>query len=160
MITDFNNENPTFAASAGGNLPTLGKFIDMDFHQPEAAALFAALALANTNNPPPDQGKPQAAKQLQIQLDNKSVINDANWTLDLQTSVYNFPKADYDILQAINYKITQAQIHPNIQWVKGHQDDYIAPEDLMDEAVANYYANKICDLMHRHPNNQVHWFPE
>jgi hypothetical protein len=34
------------------------------------------------------------------------------------------------------------------------------PEDLTDEAVANHYANKICDLMHHHPNNQVGRFPE
>jgi hypothetical protein len=30
----------------------------------------------------------------------------------------------------------------------------------MDEAVANYYANKICNLMHQYPDNQVGRFLE
>jgi hypothetical protein len=30
----------------------------------------------------------------------------------------------------------------------------------MDEAVTNYYADKICDLMHQYPNNQVGQFLE
>jgi hypothetical protein len=32
IITDLDNGNPTFAASAGGKLPTLAKFVDMDSH--------------------------------------------------------------------------------------------------------------------------------
>jgi hypothetical protein len=87
------------------------------------------------------------------------VIDDLEWTFDLQTSVYDFLKSDYDILQAINHEIAQAPIRPNIRWVKGHQDDHTAPEDLTNEAVANYYADKICDLMHQYPDNQVGRFP-
>jgi hypothetical protein len=65
IIIDLDNENPTFAASAGGKLPSLAKFIDMDSHQPEAAALFASLVLTCTllkEYPPSDQSKPQATQ--------------------------------------------------------------------------------------------------
>ena len=65
IIIDLDNENPTFAASAGGKLPSLAKFIDMDSHQPEAAALFASLVLTHTllkEYPPSDQSKPQATQ--------------------------------------------------------------------------------------------------
>jgi hypothetical protein len=57
----------------------------------------------------------------------------------MHTLVYDFLKADYDILQAINYEIAQS-IPTLLQWVTGHQDDHTAPEDLTDEASANYYA--------------------
>jgi hypothetical protein len=32
IIIDLDNENPTFAASTGGKLPSFAKFIDMDSH--------------------------------------------------------------------------------------------------------------------------------
>jgi hypothetical protein len=110
----------------------------MDSHWPEAATLFTALVLTCTllkEYPPSDQSKPKAT-QLQYWLDNKSVIDDLKWTFDSRNSVYDFLKSDYDILQAINHKIAQVPIWPNIWWVKGHQDDHTAPEDLTDEAVA------------------------
>jgi hypothetical protein len=132
----------------------------MDSHWLEAAALFAALVLTRTllkEYPPPDQSKPQATQQ-QYWLDYQTLINDLELTFNLQTLEYDFLKFNYDILQAIKHEITQAPIQPNIWWVKGHQDNYTAPEDLTDEAVTNYCANKICDLMHCHPDNQVDQF--
>jgi hypothetical protein len=49
IIIDLDNENPTFAASAGGKLPSLAKFIDMDSHQLEAAALPRCFTSVNTH---------------------------------------------------------------------------------------------------------------
>ncbi len=42
------------------------------------------------------------------------MIDDLEWTFNLQTSVYDFLKSNYDILQAINHEISHAPIRPNI----------------------------------------------
>jgi hypothetical protein len=47
----------------------------------------------------------------------------------------------FNTLPSINHKIVQAPIHPNIQWVKGHQDKHNAPEALTDAAMH-------CQLLH------------
>jgi hypothetical protein len=77
----------------------------MDSHQPEAAALFTAMVmvqrLLDENLPDPTS---QPATRVKYVLDNKSVIDDIEWTFGPQTSVYNYLKPDYDILQAINDK--------------------------------------------------------
>jgi hypothetical protein len=103
LIQQEDKEQPKIAISVGGKLPHLAKFTDMDSHQPEAAALFAALVLVRrllTENPiDPDS---QPARSVRYFLDNKSVIDDLEWPFDEQTSVFDYLKADFDILHGIN----------------------------------------------------------
>jgi hypothetical protein len=45
LIYQEAGEQPILAATTGGKLPHLAKFIDMDSRQPEAAALFTAMVM-------------------------------------------------------------------------------------------------------------------
>jgi hypothetical protein len=45
LIYQETGEQPILAATTGGKLPHLAKFIDMDSHQPEAATLFTAMVM-------------------------------------------------------------------------------------------------------------------
>jgi hypothetical protein len=67
------------------------------------AALFAALVLICrllTENPIDPESQP--AKSVKYFLDNKSVIDDLEWPFDEQTSIFDYLKADFDILHGIN----------------------------------------------------------
>jgi hypothetical protein len=44
--------------------------------------------------------------------------------------------------------------------VKRHQDDHLPIKELPDAELANYYTNKICGIMHKHPVNDTGLFPE
>jgi hypothetical protein len=44
--------------------------------------------------------------------------------------------------------------------VKGHQDDHAPREELSDAALANYYANKTCRIMHSASDDEAGSFPE
>jgi hypothetical protein len=44
--------------------------------------------------------------------------------------------------------------------VKGHQDDHTPREELSDGALANYYADKTCGIMHCASDNEAGLFPE
>jgi hypothetical protein len=80
LIQQENKEQPKIAISVRGKLPHLVKFTDMDSHQPEAAALFAALVLVCrllTENLIDPESQP--AKSVRYFLDNKSVIDDLEW---------------------------------------------------------------------------------
>jgi hypothetical protein len=45
LIYQEAGEQPILVATTGGKLPHLAKFIDMDSHRPEAAALFTAMVM-------------------------------------------------------------------------------------------------------------------
>jgi hypothetical protein len=81
----------------------------------------------STSEPPP-------TTSINIVLDNQSVVDDLDWYFDGNTSVYNFLKPDYDILQAINRHLDLMLIRCNIQWVKGHQIDH-KEWDQLDNAL-------------------------
>jgi hypothetical protein len=44
--------------------------------------------------------------------------------------------------------------------VKGHQDDHTPREELSDTALANYYADKTCKIMHGASDDEAGLFPE
>jgi hypothetical protein len=46
------------------------------------------------------------------------MIDDLEWTFDSQTSIYDFLKSDYDILQAINHEITKPPYDPTSEGSK------------------------------------------
>jgi hypothetical protein len=138
----------------------------MDSHQPEAAALFTAMVMVQQlldENPPDPTSQP--ATRVKYVLNNKSVIDDLEWNFGPQTSVYNYLKPDYNILQAINNEQAAATrdddlIDPSVSWVKGHQDDHTPREELSDAALANYYADKTCGIMHGASDDEAGLFPE
>jgi hypothetical protein len=108
------------------NLPNLAEYIDMDSHHPEGAALFSALCfvcLLLTKYPRgPITG---VVPKLQFVLDNKSIAEDhLEWTYRQETSVFDYLKSDYDILQGIQREIKTLPIASKVSWVKGHQDQY------------------------------------
>jgi hypothetical protein len=156
LIQQEDEEQPKIAISVRGKLPHLAKFTDMDSHQPEAAALFAALVLVRrllTYNPIDQESQP--AKSVKYFLDNKSVIDDLEWPFNEQTSVFDYLKADFDILHGINIERDAAPLAPRISWVKGHQDDHMPLEELPDTALA-----KLCGIIHEHPVHETGLFSE
>ena len=47
ILIHLQQAEPTIAVKCSGNMPDLAEFIDMDSHQPESAALFAALCFVH-----------------------------------------------------------------------------------------------------------------
>jgi hypothetical protein len=124
ILTDVDSDEPTIAVKCRGNLPNLAEYIDMDSHRPEAAALFSALCFVRlllTKYPKgPTTG---IVPTLQFVLDNKSVAeDDLEWTFGQETTVFDYLKSDYDLLQGIQQQIKTLPITSHIKWVKGHQD--------------------------------------
>jgi hypothetical protein len=111
-----------------------------------------------TENPIDPESQP--AKSVKYFLDNKSVIDDLEWPFDEQTSVFDYLKADFNILHGINIERDAAPLTPRISWVKGHQDDHMPLEELPNTALANYYADQICGIIHDHPVHKSGLFPE
>jgi hypothetical protein len=152
LIQQEDDEQLKIAVSTGGKLPHLAKFIDMDSHQLEAAALFAAIVLVRrllTKNPIDPETQP--TKSVRYFLDNKSIIDHLEWPFGEQMSIFNCLKANFDILYGINTEQDAAPLTPTISWVKGHQDNHLPLEELPDAALANYYTDQICGIMHEHP---------
>jgi len=50
------------------------------------------------------------------------VTTDIEWTFDTNTSPFDYLKADYDIIQAIQQKNSELPMESTVSWVKGHQD--------------------------------------
>ena len=127
ILIHLQQTEPTIAVKCGGNMPNLTEFLDMDSHHPESAALFTALCfvwqLLQQYPWGPFTGELPA---LQCCLDNKSVAkDDLDWTFDnVNTPVFNFLKADYDILQGILQAINELPLKATVHWVKGHQDHH------------------------------------
>jgi hypothetical protein len=99
----------------------------MDSHQPEAAALYASLCFACPTTTPPTLMGPHTGTtpRLQFVLDNKSIAeDDLSWDYNSMTSIFDFLKSNYDILQGIKHQITDLPIAPNISWVREHQDQH------------------------------------
>jgi hypothetical protein len=60
----------------------------------------------------------QPAKSVKYFLDNKSVIDDLEWPFNKQTSVFDYLKADFNILHGINIERDVAPHASRISWVK------------------------------------------
>jgi hypothetical protein len=67
-----------------------------------------------TENPIDPESQP--AKSVKYFLDNKSVIDDLEWPFDEQTSVFDYLKADFDILHGIIIEQDAAPLAPRISW--------------------------------------------
>ena len=163
ILINLKSDEPTIAVCCGGNMPDPAEFIDMDSHHPESAALYAALCFVQellacfphgplTGDLPP----------LQCCLNNKSVaVNDLEWNFNnINTPVYDFLKADYDILQGILHVINKLPLKATVRWVKGHQDHDTPRLELPVPALANCIADDVCTATYRqHPRN-VGRFPD
>jgi hypothetical protein len=150
VLNDIMNESPTLSVKCGGNLPNLAEYIDMDSHRSECAALFSALCFVRlllTKYPRgPITG---VVPKLQFVLDNKSVVEDnLEWTYGQETSVFDYLKSDYDLLQGIQREIETLPIALKVSWVKGHQDQYKQRMELSLDAKANCVADDVCTETH------------
>ena len=163
ILINLKSDEPTIAVRCGGNMPDPAEFIDMDSHRPESAALYAALCfvqelLARFPRGPLTGDLPP----LRCCLDNKSVaVNDLEWNFNnINTPVYDFLKADYDILQGILHVIDKLPLKATVRWVKGHQDRDTPRLELPVPALANCIADDVCTATYRqHPRN-VGRFPD
>jgi hypothetical protein len=155
ILTDIANESPMLSVKCGGNLPNPAEYIDMDSHHPEGAALFSALCfvcLLLTKYPRgPITG---VVPKLQFVLENKSVAeDDLEWTYGQETSVFDYLKSDYDLLQGIQREIETLPIASKVSWVKVHQDRYKQRMELSLDAEANCIADDVCtETHHQHPS--------
>jgi hypothetical protein len=160
ILIHLNAEEPTLAASHGGNMPPIAEFLEMDSHRPEAGALFAAVTFLESflsRYPNPMQDPPDFP--LQITLDNKSVIQDTDRHYDDGTGVYDFLHADYDILQGIKATRARLPLKTSVAWVKGHQDDHKPWSELSIAAKANCHADDVCTKTHSKSLHRVGLFP-
>jgi hypothetical protein len=154
ILTNIDQESPTIAVKCGGNLPNLGEYIEMVSHCPEGAALFAALCFVRLLLAKYPRGPiTGAVPSLCFVLDNQSVAeDDLEWKYGQETSVFDYLKSDYDLLQGIQCKIEALPIAARVNWVKGHQDCHKLWSKLSLEAQVNCIADNVCtEMHHRHP---------
>lgn len=95
--------------------------------------------------------------------DNKSVVKHSKHCLDYEGWYPNDSlKSDWDILQQITESFKAAQQTPTVSWVKSHQDDHRAFEDLPLNAQLNCLADAAADqylVNHADDQSTVHRFP-
>ena len=166
ILIHLQQTEPTIAVKCGGNMPDLTEFLDMDSHHPESAALFAALCfvwqLLQQYPQGPFTGKLPA---LWCCVDNKSIAkDDLDWTFDnVNTPIFNFLKADYDILQGILQAINKLPLKATVHWVKGHQDYHNPHHKLPLSALANCITDDVCTETHDWNPTEVgripNWIP-
>jgi hypothetical protein len=129
----------------------------MDSHHPEGAALFAALCFVRLLLAKYPRGPVTGAvPSLRFVLDNQSVAEDdlEQWKYGQETSVFDYLKSDYDLLQGIQCKIEAVPIAARVNWVKGHQDHHKLRSELSLEARVNCIADDVCtETHHHHPRN-------
>jgi hypothetical protein len=87
--------------------------------------------------------------------DNQSVTeDDLKWKYGQETSVFDYLKSDYDLLQQIQGKIEALPIAARVNWVKGHQDRHKLQIKISLEARVNCIADDVCTKTHhRHPRD-------
>jgi hypothetical protein len=92
---------------------------------------------------------PGNVPRLHFVLDNKSVAeDDLEWKFGQETSVFDYLKSDYDLLQGIQCEIESLPVASNVKWVKGHQDHHKPRNELPLEAKANCIADDVCTETH------------
>jgi hypothetical protein len=156
ILTIIDQESPTIAVKCGVNLPNLAEYIEMDSHHPKGAALFAALCFVCLLLAKYPRGPiTGAVPSLHFVLDNQSVAeDDLEWKYGQETSVFDYLKSDYNLLQGIQRKIEALPIAARVNWVKGHQDRHKLRSELSLEARVNCIADDVCTKMHhRHPRD-------
>ena len=85
---------------------------------------------------------------INIYLNNKSILQDLNYTFDINTSIFVYLKLDHDIIQGIQHLIDKIPLHVLPKWVKGHKDDHKEWNELSPAAKANCYTDQVCALTH------------
>jgi hypothetical protein len=157
ILTDTANLSPMVSIKCGSNLINLAEYINMDSHQPKGAALFSALCFVRLLPTKYPRGpKTGVVLRLQFVLDNKSVAeDDLEWTYHQETSVFDYLKSDYDLLQGIQWEIETLPIASKVSWVKGHQDQHKLRSKLSLDAKANCIADDICTETHHHHPSKV-----
>ena len=78
----------------------------------------------------------------------------------MNTPVFDFLKADYDILQGILQVIEELPLKITVHWVKGHQDHHKPHHELFTAALANCIANDVCTETHHQNPTNVGQFPD
>jgi len=79
---------------------------------------------------------------------------------NIETSPFEYLKADYNIIQATQKQNRELPLESSISWVKSHQDRDKMWGDLTPAAKVNVYADEICDEIHTRPVQQSAVFPE
>jgi hypothetical protein len=104
---------------------------------------------------------PGNVPRLHFVLDNKSVAeDDLEWKFGQETSVFDYLKSDYDLLQGIQCEIESLPVALNVKWVKGHQDRHKPRNKLPLEAKANCIADDVCTETHRQHPSKVGCLPD
>ena len=98
--------------------------------------------------------------RLQFYLDNKSITTNIDCWLTKESSVFEYLKADYDIVQGIQKFRDSLPMPSSMSWVKGHQDQYLDREDLTPVAKGNIQTDDVCTAIHSLNVNDVGLFPE
>jgi hypothetical protein len=151
ILIHLNRDEPTVAIKSGGNLPDLAEHIDMDSHQLEAAGLYSGLCwvqwLLQCFMQPPSTGMPP---KIPFVLDKKSMAEaDMEWDFNsTTTSVFDYLKSDYDILQGILSVMDELPLQAQVCWVKGHQDHYKPRNELPIKALTNCHPDDECTATH------------
>jgi hypothetical protein len=117
LFINTDSPEPTTAMKLGGWMNPLAPHLDLDSHRPEAAALYAALVYVSRfleMHPQPTIGPLPYAVALRFILDNQSMTNDIDYELDLTSSVFDYIRANYDILQGIQRELLHLLIRTSI----------------------------------------------
>jgi len=161
ILINLHQDEPTLAVRSGGWMSPTAEFIDLASHRPEAAALYAAhMFLQRFLRKFLFCGPIRNNVLLRFVLDNESVTDDIEWHPDIDSSVFDFLKADYDILQGIQRLSRNLPLKTSVRWVKGHQDRHTPWDELTNSAKANILADRECDQVYRRPVNESGLFPE
>jgi hypothetical protein len=86
--------------------------------------------------------------------------DDLEWKFGQETSVFDYLKSDYDLLQGIQREIESLPVASNVKWVKGHQDHHKPRNELPLEAKANCIADNVCTETHRQHPSEVGCLPD
>jgi hypothetical protein len=112
------------------------------------------LLCATSPNKVPTGTHNSGSPKLQFVRDNKSIAeDDLEWMYSQETSMFDYLKSDYDLLQGIQHKIEILPIASKVSWVKGHQDRHKSRTKLSLQAKANCIADDVCtETHHQHPS--------
>jgi hypothetical protein len=134
----------------------------MDSHHPEAASIFSALCFVWLLLSKYPRGLTTGTVlKLQFVLNNKSVAeDDLEWMLEQETSVFDYLKSDYNLLQGIQQEMKTLSIIPRVNWVKGHQDCHKPWNEILLDAKANCITNDVCTETHHWHLSKVGWLPD
>jgi hypothetical protein len=77
-----------------------------------------------------------------------------------ETSMFDYLKSDYDLLQGIQWETKTLPIASKVSWVKGHQDQHKLRYKLSLEAKANCIADDFCTETHHHHPSKVGQLPD